>query len=78
MSYLVLRDTSKNSWKYLIGIFQRFLRFWPSYLFAIMIYYSVYLHLAEGPLWGVDQQQVLWCKKIWKPLFFIDNLVDNG
>jgi hypothetical protein len=43
-----------------------------------MIYYSVYLHLAEGPLWGVDQQQVLWCKKIWKPLFFIDNLVDNG
>jgi peptidoglycan/LPS O-acetylase OafA/YrhL len=78
VAYVVLRDSSKNNLKYLVAIFQRFLRFWPSYLFAIMVYYSVYLHLGSGPIWGSDTESVLWCQKIWKPFFFIDNLVDNG
>jgi peptidoglycan/LPS O-acetylase OafA/YrhL len=46
--------SSKKGFTYALAIVQRFLRLWPSYIFAILIYYSVYLHIGDGPFWGMD------------------------
>lgn len=78
VAYVVLRDSSKSHLKYLVAILQRVLRFWPSYIFAIMFYYAIYLHLGSGPNWGSDEEEVRFCESIWKPLLFVDNIVDNG
>jgi peptidoglycan/LPS O-acetylase OafA/YrhL len=54
LAYVFLRTDNINSTTYPMAFIQRVLRFWPSYLIAIMIYYSVYLHLGSGPRWGSD------------------------
>lgn len=70
----------KSVLKYPLAILHRLLRFWPSYIMAILIYYSLFLHSGEGPLWWTVEKagQVENCSSIWKPLIFVDNLVDNG
>ena len=46
---------------------------------AILIFMSVYMHLGGGPFWGqLENVVVAPCMKLWKPLLFVDNLVDNG
>lgn len=54
LAYVFLRQANQSRAKYPLALVQRLLRFWPSYLFAMLIYYSVYLHLGDGPRWGVD------------------------
>jgi peptidoglycan/LPS O-acetylase OafA/YrhL len=78
LTHVFLRDSSKLLAKYPLAIFQRMLRIWPSYIFTILIYYSVYDHLGSGPLWGQDEIYTSVCGRMWKPIFFVDNLVDNG
>ena len=78
MAYVMLKDTNKSDLKYPLAIVQRVLRFWPSYFFTILFYYSFYKHLGSGPSWDTDTWNVQMCDKMWKPLFFVDNLVDNG
>lgn len=78
VAYVMLKDTTKSDLKYPLAIVQRVLRFWPSYLFTILFYYSFYKHLGSGPNWDTDTWNVQMCDKMWKPLLFVDNLVDNG
>lgn len=34
-----------------MAIVNRALRFWPSYIVVILIYYSLYVHSGSGPQW---------------------------
>ncbi len=43
VAYSFLREKSKNPLKYPMAIVHRVLRFWPSYLMAILILYGVFL-----------------------------------
>ena len=63
-----------------MAIFHRVLRFWPSYLMAILILYAVFLQTGHGIFWFQNSatDQIDNCAQIWKPMFFVDNLVDNG
>jgi hypothetical protein len=61
-----------------MAIVQRLLRLWPSYIFALIVYYSVYIHMGSGPIWGQDQEVVQMCTRMWRPIFFVDNFVQNG
>ncbi len=80
VAYSFLREKSKNPLKYPIAIVHRILRFWPSYITAILIYYGIFLHMGSGPFWHqVDKAgQVSECSRMWKSIFFVDNIVDNG
>jgi peptidoglycan/LPS O-acetylase OafA/YrhL len=80
VAYSFLREKSKNPLKYPIAIVHRVLRFWPSYLMAILILYAVFLQLGHGMFWFQNEatDQIENCAQIWKPMFFVDNLVDNG
>ena len=55
LAYVFVKEGQNTLGKYPLAIVQRFLRFWPSYLFAILIFYSVYLHLGQGPHWASDE-----------------------
>ncbi len=63
-----------------MAIVHRILRFWPSYLMAILILYAVFLQTGSGIFWFDNQAtaQIDYCADLWKPMFFVDNLVDNG
>lgn len=47
---------------------------------AILILYAVFLQLGHGMFWFQNEatDQIENCAQIWKPMFFVDNLVDNG
>lgn len=51
VAFSVLRAHTKKLIKYPMAIVHRVLRFWPSYIMTLLIFYSVYLHLGGGPLW---------------------------
>ena len=78
LAFVFLRDTSQSLAKYPLAIVQRVLRLWPSYIFTLMVFYSVYIHMGSGPIWGSDQAFVQMCSNMWRPIFFVDNFVDNG
>ncbi len=80
VAYSFLREKSKNPLKYPIAIVHRILRFWPSYLMTILILYAVFLQMGHGIFWFQNEatDQIDNCAQIWKPMFFVDNLVDNG
>lgn len=69
---------NKSLFAYPLAILQRLLRFWPSYIMAMLIFYTIYLHLGSGPRWGSDQETVEYCSGMWRAIFFVDNLVDDG
>ena len=54
------------------------MRFIPSYLVAILIYYTIFPHLGSGPFWSLEANQVQTCDGMWRSLLFVDNLVNNG
>lgn len=80
VAYSFLRNSMKSILKYPLAIVHRVLRFWPSYIMAMLIYYSIMIHTGSGPLWYklVVAGQIQNCKSIWKPIIFVDNIVDNG
>lgn len=79
VAYSVLKeDKVKTKLKYPLAILNRYLRFVPSYLMAILLYYSVMPHLVSGPFWYQNTPSIDKCDRMWKPLLFVDNLVDNG
>ena len=78
VAYVFLREHVKTGLKYPLAILNRYLRFVPSYLLAILLFYSIMPHLGSGPYWNFQIAQVNNCDRIWKPLLFVDNLVDNG
>lgn len=80
VAYSFMREKSKSILKYPLAVLHRVLRFWPSYIVVILLYYSVYIHSNGGPLWKENMTlgQVPYCSGAWKTLLFVDNLVDNG
>ena len=70
-----------KSWvKYPLAVVHRVLRFWPSYIAAMLIYYGIFIHLGSGPIWFKVETagQIDNCSAMWKPIFFMDNIIDNG
>ena len=63
-----------------MAVVHRLLRFWPSYVIIILVYYSVQIHTGGGPIWDANNTlgSIPDCQGGWKSLLFIDNLVDNG
>jgi peptidoglycan/LPS O-acetylase OafA/YrhL len=51
VAYSFLKNQMKSLMKYPLAIVHRVLRFWPSYIIAIIIYYSIMIHTGSGPLW---------------------------
>jgi peptidoglycan/LPS O-acetylase OafA/YrhL len=51
VAYSFLREKSKSVLKYPMAIVHRVLRFWPSYLMAILILYAVFLQTGHGMFW---------------------------
>lgn len=70
----------KSIMKYPLAIVHRLLRFWPSYIMAMLIYYGIMMHTGSGPIWYKLQTagQIDYCDSMWKPIIFVDNIVDNG
>lgn len=44
VAYSFLRNQMKSIMKYPLAIVHRLLRFWPSYIIAMLIYYSIMIH----------------------------------
>ena len=56
LAYVFIREVQNNKSKfaYPLAFIQRLLRFWPSYIMAMLIFYTIYLNLGSGPRWGSD------------------------
>jgi peptidoglycan/LPS O-acetylase OafA/YrhL len=80
VAYSFLRNSMKSIMKYPLAIVHRVLRFWPSYIMAMLIYSGIMIHTGSGPLWYKLQTvgQIDYCDSMWKSIIFIDNIVDNG
>lgn len=78
LAFVFMREKTSSYAKYPVAILQRVLRIWPAYIIAMMIYYSIYMHLGEGPFWQAQEPIVKICDNMWRSIFFVDNLVDNG
>lgn len=78
VAYSLLKQENKTFWKYPLGIVNRWLRLVPAYFAAIMFFYSILIHLGEGPVWSQVEGLTSNCHRLWSPLLFVDNLVDNG
>lgn len=44
----------------------------------MMIYYTIFPHLGSGPFWQNQVDLSNLCHSMWRPLLFVDNIVDNG
>jgi peptidoglycan/LPS O-acetylase OafA/YrhL len=78
LAFVFLRQDKNNLSIYPLGIIQRALRIWPAYIIAMMFYYSVFMQLGSGPSWSKTYVDVQTCSTMWRSIFFIENLVDNG
>lgn len=79
VAYSILKESKMSTLlRYPLAIVNRVFRFLPSYFLAILIYYSVMIHFVTGPFWFQLLDPIRNCQKMWKPLVFVDNLVDNG
>ena len=78
VAYVLLKDGRFGISKVPVAIFNRMLRFWPSFLLVILLFYGVFLHLGSGPFWPANEPLVQICSHFWRSLLYIDNLVDNG
>lgn len=63
---------------YLLAIVQRALRIWPAFIITMLIYYSIFMHLGEGPKWQSTEPIVMICKNMWQSILFVQNLINNG
>ena len=68
----------KNTVKlYLMAILHRLLRFYPSYITAMLIWYQLFPQSGSGPFWPMQQFYVDPCKNMWRNILFIDNLYES-
>ena len=75
LGYVFLSSLKKNTYViYLMGILHRLLRFYPSYITAMLIWYQIFPHTGTGPFWPLQQYYVDPCNSMWKNILFIDNL----
>jgi peptidoglycan/LPS O-acetylase OafA/YrhL len=78
LAFVFLREKGQRISTYLLAIIQRVLRIWPAYILVMMIYYSFFMHLGDGPRWQFHEPVINICSKMWRSIIFVDNLVDNG
>ena len=78
LAFVFLREKVKRNITYLFAIIQRILRIWPAYILVMMIYYSFFMHMGDGPRWQFNEPTINLCSRMWKSILFVDNLVDNG
>ena len=78
MLSFVLLKRSVSFASYFLMLLNRLIRLWPSYLVAILIFFSFYMHLGSGPNWQIMLPQVQFCEGMWRSLLFVDNFVHNG
>ena len=55
VAYVLLKDGRFGISKVPLAIFNRMLRFWPSFLLVILLFYGVFLHLGSGPFWPSNE-----------------------
>lgn len=70
---LFLKAYSKNptNWLFPVGVLQRAFRFWPMYIFTILLYWKVMPSMGTGPLFYLLNQYADSCKDsmVWELLF---------
>ena len=65
---------------YFGAILHRFIRIWPTYMMAILIFWKIAPYLHSGPIWSLFSAQIDNCDNggvLWN-MFFIDNFGDHG
>jgi hypothetical protein len=71
----------KNFVKFYFGaILHRFIRIWPTYMIAILIFWKIAPYLGNGPIWPIFYNISCSCNNggiLWN-MFFIDNFGDHG
>lgn len=71
----------KSFGKFYFGaILHRFIRIWPTYMVAILIFWKIAPFLGSGPIWSNFYKLSCSCNDggvLWN-MFFIDNFGDHG
>jgi peptidoglycan/LPS O-acetylase OafA/YrhL len=67
--------------KFYIGcVVHRFIRIWPTYMVAILMFWKVAPYFGSGPIWNVFHNFACECDNggiVWN-MFFVDNFADHG
>lgn len=75
-----LKKASNFTKFYFGALLHRFIRIWPTYMIAILIYWKIAPLLGSGPIWINYQLLTNACKNggiLWN-MFFLDNFDDHG
>lgn len=78
LSYIFLKKKYNSASVYPLAIIQRILRIWPAFFFSITFFSFVFIHISNGPLWGLIHAYVSNCSHFWRSFLFVGNLMDNG
>lgn len=65
---------------YFGAIVHRFIRIWPTYMIAILLFWKIAPYLGNGPIWSIFYRLSCSCNDggvLWN-VFFIDNFGDHG
>lgn len=65
---------------YFGAVLHRFIRIWPTYMIAILMFWKVAPFMGSGPIWRVFYNLSCSCNDggvLWN-MFFIDNFEDHG
>lgn len=78
LGYVFFSQLKKNNvGLYFMAMVHRLLRFYPSYITAILIWYQIFPHLGSGPFWPQVDRFVEPCNFMWRNILFIDNMWDK-
>jgi hypothetical protein len=65
---------------YVECVVHRFIRIWPTYMVAILMFWKIAPFLQGGPIWPIFYKLSCTCNDggvLWN-MFFIDNFEDHG
>lgn len=65
---------------YFGAVLHRFIRIWPTYMLAILIFWKIAPYTGDGPIWRTYYTVSCSCNDggvLWN-MFFIDNFEDHG
>lgn len=72
---------ARNFLKFYGGcVLHRFIRIWPTYMLAILLYWKIAPYLGSGPIWNSFNYLASSCDNggmVWN-MFFLDNFGDHG
>ena len=74
-----LKNMSFGFKNYFKLFFHRWIRLWPSYFIAILIFWKLSVHYGNGVLWFSFVEQAQLCTGLaWKNLLFLDNAISEA